>query len=42
MAQYYVASQPSVYNWLLYMRSGGYTLAAHVFSRFNKMFLEAK
>ena len=38
LAQYYVASQPSVYNGLLYMRSGGYTPVAHVFSKFNKMF----
>ena len=35
MAQYYVASQPSVYNGLLYMRSGGYTPVSEVFRVFN-------
>ena len=38
LAQYYVATQPSVYNGLLYMRTGEYTPVAHVFHEFNKMF----
>lgn len=38
MAQYYVASQPSVYNGLLYMRTGDYTPVAHVFHMFSKLF----
>ena len=38
MAQYYVATQPSVYNGLLYMRSGEFTPVAHTFHAFNKLF----
>ena len=38
MAQYYVASQPSIYNGLLYMRSGGYTPVSHVFHAFSSLF----
>ena len=38
-AQYYVASQPSVYNGLLYMRTGDFTPVAHAFNKFNKLFL---
>ena len=41
LAQYYVASQPSVYNGLLYMRSGGFTPVTHAFNAFNRIF-EAK
>ena len=37
-AQYYVASQPSLYNGLLYMRNGDYTPVAHAFHEFNKLF----
>ena len=38
LAQYYVATQPSVYNGLLYMRSSGLTPVAHAFAAFNKLF----
>ena len=38
LAQYYVATQPSVYNGLLYMRSGGFTPVTHAFNAFNKIF----
>jgi len=38
LAQYYVASQPSVYNGLLYMRSGDYTPVAHAFNKFSNLF----
>lgn len=38
LAQYYVASQPSVYNGLLYMRSGEYTPVAHAFNKFSNLF----
>jgi hypothetical protein len=38
LAQYYVASQPSVYNGLLYMRTGAFTPVAHAFHEFNKLF----
>ena len=37
-AQYYVASQPSLYNGLLYMRNGDFTPVAHAFNKFNKLF----
>ena len=39
LAQYYVITQPSVYNGLLYMRTGGFTPVAHVFNAFNKIYL---
>ena len=38
LAQYYVASQPSVYNGLLYMRTGEFTPVSHAFHEFNKLF----
>jgi len=38
LAQYYVATQPSVYNGLLYMRSGGFTPVAHAFNKFNTLY----
>ena len=38
LAQYYVASQPSIYNGLLYMRTGKFTPVAHAFHEFNKLF----
>jgi len=38
MAQYYVATQPSVNNGLLYMRTGEYTPVSHSFHKFNKLF----
>ncbi len=38
LAQYYVASQPSVYNGLLYMRSGEFTPVTHAFHAFNELF----
>ncbi len=38
LAQYYVASHPSVYNGLLYMRTGAFTPVAHAFHEFNKLF----
>lgn len=38
LAQYYVASQPSLYNGLLYMRSGGYTPVTHAFHAFNEIY----
>ena len=38
LAQYYVASQPSVYNGLLYMRTGAFTPVAHAFHEFSKLF----
>ena len=38
LAQYYVASHPTVYNGLLYMRSGDYTPVAHAFNKFSNLF----
>ena len=38
LAQYYVASQPSVYNGLLYMRTGEFTPVAHAFHEFSGLF----
>ena len=38
LAQYYVASQPSVYNGLLYMRTGEFTPVAHAFHEFSSLF----
>lgn len=38
LAQYYVLSQPSTYNGILYMRTGGFTPVAHVFNAFNKLY----
>lgn len=38
LAQYYVASHPSVYNGLTYMRSGNLTPVAHVFHAFSSIY----
>jgi len=38
LAQYYVATQPSVYNGLTYMRTGEFTPVAHVFNAFSKIY----
>lgn len=38
LAQYYVATHPSVYNGLMYMRSGEFTPVAHVFHSFSEIY----
>ena len=38
MAQYYVATHPSIYNGITYMRSGGLTPVAHAFHAFSKIY----
>lgn len=38
LAQYYVATHPSIYNGITYMRSGGLTPVAHVFHAFSSIY----